>query len=247
MAVVYAALMALNYSSMAQPQPEYRFVKELFSHGLFLPHRLPVYKCDVNQGEFPQLSQLPQPPPTVVCKMEAQFGIYAHVAHTFFARFGADSHAQSALINKISASELSRKFTGSALLVGVRLRHRPPGGGVCLPALPLRQAGGRGLRYPAALGRRRRRPGLGRRTPEEEAVDCGHGVPHADLSRYLPIHCIYPTNTHSAHRTRTWCCDILLDMFRTVSETVSEHLVTCYVLVTVLATCWTVGPHTCRT
>ncbi len=40
----------------------------------------------------------------------------------FFARFGADLYyAQSMLSNKISASELSRKFIKSALLVGISL------------------------------------------------------------------------------------------------------------------------------
>ncbi len=53
----------------------------------------------------------------VVCKIEAQ-SEYVHPAHTFFARFGADLHAQSVLVNKISASELWRKFTKGALLVG---------------------------------------------------------------------------------------------------------------------------------
>ncbi len=43
-------------------------------------------------------------------KMEAQ-SEHAHVAHTlFFCTSGADLHAQSVLINKISSSELSRKF-----------------------------------------------------------------------------------------------------------------------------------------
>ncbi len=36
----------------------------------------------------------------------------------FFRTFGADLHAPSVLISKISASELSRKFIKSALLVG---------------------------------------------------------------------------------------------------------------------------------
>ena len=38
--------------------------------------------------------------------------------HTLFCTFGTDLYAQSALVNKISASELSRKFIRSALLVG---------------------------------------------------------------------------------------------------------------------------------
>ncbi len=39
----------------------------------------------------------------------------------FFARFGADLYAQSVIINRISASELSWKFIESALLVGQAL------------------------------------------------------------------------------------------------------------------------------
>ncbi len=38
--------------------------------------------------------------------------------HTCFWTFGTDLYAQSALIDKISASELTRKFIESALLVG---------------------------------------------------------------------------------------------------------------------------------
>ena len=38
--------------------------------------------------------------------------------HTRFCTFGADLHAQSVIIKKISASELRRKFIKSALLVG---------------------------------------------------------------------------------------------------------------------------------
>ncbi len=45
-------------------------------------------------------------------------GMFTHRVH-ILARFGADSHAQSVLINKISASELSRKFIKSALSVGL--------------------------------------------------------------------------------------------------------------------------------
>ncbi len=44
-----------------------------------------------------------------------------YTLHTRFCTFGADLYAQSVLSNKISASELSRKFIESALLVGVEL------------------------------------------------------------------------------------------------------------------------------
>ena len=43
--------------------------------------------------------------------------MHAHFVHVF-ARFAPDLHARSVLINKVSASELSRKFIKSALLAG---------------------------------------------------------------------------------------------------------------------------------
>ena len=42
--------------------------------------------------------------------------------HARFCMLGADLHAQLVLINKISASELSRKFIKGALLVGQSFR-----------------------------------------------------------------------------------------------------------------------------
>ncbi len=42
----------------------------------------------------------------------------AQLEYIRFCMFGADLHAQSELINKICASELSRKFIKDALLVG---------------------------------------------------------------------------------------------------------------------------------
>ncbi len=47
----------------------------------------------------------------------SSMGICTHRVY-IFARLGVDLHAQSVLINKISASELSRKFIKSVLLVG---------------------------------------------------------------------------------------------------------------------------------
>ncbi len=51
-----------------------------------------------------------------------------HTLHTHFCTFGADLCAQSVLSNKISASELRRKFIKSALLVGMPIlvgsRHK---------------------------------------------------------------------------------------------------------------------------
>ncbi len=52
-------------------------------------------------------------------KMEAQLE-YVYTLHTCFCMFGADLYAQSVLINKVSASELSRKLIKSALLVGYK-------------------------------------------------------------------------------------------------------------------------------
>ena len=49
-------------------------------------------------------------PPTMVCKMKAQ-AQWLHFAHTLL-------QAQLGLVDKISASELSRKFIKTALLVG---------------------------------------------------------------------------------------------------------------------------------
>ena len=43
---------------------------------------------------------------------------HVHVACTFLARLASDLYAQSVLIDRISASELSRKPIKSALLVG---------------------------------------------------------------------------------------------------------------------------------
>ncbi len=56
-------------------------------------------------------------PPTVASKMKAQLEHVTRCIHVF-AHLGADTYAQSVLINKISASELSRKSVESALLVG---------------------------------------------------------------------------------------------------------------------------------
>ncbi len=64
-------------------------------------------------------SEQPRPtqPTRMGCKVEAQLE-YVHVACMFFARYGADLYAQTVLIKKNSASELRRKLTKSALLVG---------------------------------------------------------------------------------------------------------------------------------
>ncbi len=61
----------------------------------------------------------PTQPPTVVYKLKVQVEYTCiYTLHTHFCTFGADLYAQSVLINKISESELSRKFIKSALLVG---------------------------------------------------------------------------------------------------------------------------------
>ncbi len=54
--------------------------------------------------------------------MEAQ-SEYVHMLHTHFCMFGADLYAQPVLINKTSASELSRKFIKSVLLVGFEVLY----------------------------------------------------------------------------------------------------------------------------
>ncbi len=52
--------------------------------------------------------------------MEAQLK-HVYTLHTNFCTFAVDLYAQLVLINKISASELSRKFIKSKLLVGYLL------------------------------------------------------------------------------------------------------------------------------
>ncbi len=59
---------------------------------------------------------MPQPP-MVAGKNGSTVRIRARFTHVF-ALSAPDLHAQSVLIGKISASELSRKFIKSALLVG---------------------------------------------------------------------------------------------------------------------------------
>ncbi len=60
-------------------------------------------------------------------QMEAQLEyIPVHIANTFFARSAPICKLSWCLLTKISASELSKKFNKSALLVG------------CLPVLPVR-------------------------------------------------------------------------------------------------------------
>ncbi len=61
---------------------------------------------------------LPAQPPMVIYKMEAQLEYVPRTLHTRYCTFGTDLHAQSVIINKISASELTRKFIKSLLLVG---------------------------------------------------------------------------------------------------------------------------------
>ncbi len=50
--------------------------------------------------------------------------VYLRTLAARFCTFGANLHAQSVLINKISASEFSRKIIKSALLVGKGIRKR---------------------------------------------------------------------------------------------------------------------------
>ncbi len=70
---------------------------------------------DKSCAQFPMASQRP----TVVCKMETQLEyMYVYTMYTRVCMFGVFLYAQSVLINKISALELSQKFIRSALLVG---------------------------------------------------------------------------------------------------------------------------------
>ncbi len=56
-------------------------------------------------------------PPTVVCKAKTQLD-YIHISYTCFARLAQICMLSRCLLKEISASELSRKFTKTALLVG---------------------------------------------------------------------------------------------------------------------------------
>ena len=67
-------------------------------------------------------------PATAVCKMGA-LSEYVHVAYMFFCTFGVDLYDQSVRTKKNSASELSRKFIKSALLVGMLWAPKKKAGG----------------------------------------------------------------------------------------------------------------------
>ena len=69
--------------------------------------------CNYEQEKEAKVTQ----PPMVACKMEAQLE-HVLIACTFLTRSGTDLHAWSVLGNKVSASEPSRRFVKSALLVG---------------------------------------------------------------------------------------------------------------------------------
>ncbi len=87
----------------------------------------------------------------------------------FFARFGADSRARSALINKISASELRRKFIKGWLVVGwvgLYILTTQDSSFHCLqhkkmPPRPSTPSTRRGLRSPPASRSRRKKGGGG--------------------------------------------------------------------------------------
>ena len=72
-----------------------------------------------------------------------------------FAMFGADLHAQSVIIDKISVSELRRKFIKSASLVGQVDQHPDHG-----PTSSIAAMWERTLPLPTTRAAVRRRPGL---------------------------------------------------------------------------------------
>ena len=74
-------------------------------------------------GNVPYRDIIPTQPPTVACKNGSSVGMCTSCIHVF-ASSSTDLHAQSALIDKISASELRRKFIKSALLVGYQILTR---------------------------------------------------------------------------------------------------------------------------
>ncbi len=59
-------------------------------------------------------------PPTVACKNGSSVGIRTRCIRVF-CTFGTDLYAPSVLINKVSASQLSRKFIKVELLAGTHL------------------------------------------------------------------------------------------------------------------------------
>ena len=79
--------------------------KTWFRSVIFFCHSLCCYTLTPNQQWH------------VACKMESSGGIYSHCTH-IFACLAPICMISRWLVNKISASELSRKFIKSALLVG---------------------------------------------------------------------------------------------------------------------------------
>ena len=67
---------------------------------------------------------VPTQPPMVACKNAYPVGICARFMRVFFCMFGTDLYAQPVIINKISASELRRKFNKSAFIVGWTTRQQ---------------------------------------------------------------------------------------------------------------------------
>ncbi len=74
---------------------------------MFIREKNWAAKSPLNKIQAFRLSCLLAQPAMVVCKKEAQL-YYVHIAS--FCKLGTDFHAQSVLINTISASKLSRKF-----------------------------------------------------------------------------------------------------------------------------------------
>ncbi len=83
------------------------------------PDTPPIVSSGGISSTITWLNALQEPYPTTNVGMQngRSVGTCTHCVHVF-ARLGADLHAQSVLIDKISASELTRTFIGSALLVG---------------------------------------------------------------------------------------------------------------------------------
>ena len=92
----------------------------IFPVSLDMIHRLLHFLQRNNRAALQQESPTTN---TLVCKIGAQ-SEYVHVAYTFYAHLAPDLYAQSVVSNKISASELSRKFIKSALLVGRKKKKR---------------------------------------------------------------------------------------------------------------------------
>ena len=142
--------------------------------------------------------------------------------HTHFCTFGTDLYAQLVPINKISASELRRKFIKSALLVGYLQRTQKNKGLLTFQLVLLNTLTSR---VPFGF-RRAILPRLGRLETRKAAQILQDKINVGTL-------CARPTR-----RARNQANHVpLLGYILHSARTVPEHLVMCQVAIAVLATC----------